>query len=177
MNPRLRNPGVGLLALALLWVALYWASGPGALRVPTDELDESGAVLVRQSEAGRSAETQAGGEPPEPRTDTRTETHPEARRDTEPRTGTREPTPPPPVGGARPTPRQAEADPPPAPPEPDYETYTVRSGDSLSLISQRLYGSARHWRLLYEANRDRIPDPDRLRLGTELRVPPLPDGG
>ncbi len=174
MNPRLRNPGVGLLALAVLWVALYWASGPGASRVPVDELDESGAVLVRQSEPDARSDSRSGGAGPDPRN----ETPPETRRGPEPQTVTREPTPPPPVGGTRSPHREAEPDRAPAPPpEPEYETYTVRSGDSLSEISQRLYGSARHWRFLYEANRDRIPDPDRLRVGTELRVPPLPDGG
>jgi len=51
--------------------------------------------------------------------------------------------------------------------------YTVRPGDTLSDISGRseVYGDARAWRRLYEANRDRIQDPNRLRPGQEIRIP------
>lgn len=162
MNPRLRNPGVGLLALGLLWVTLYWAASPNASRSPIDEFDDPGPVLVRQADREQAQE--------QPRE------RPERRG--EHRSAQQEPAAPPPVGR-----QAAPADPAPAAevtepaqPEPVERTYTVRSGDSLSVISQRVYGSARHWRFLYEANRDRIPDPDRLRVGTELRVPPHPDG-
>lgn len=158
MNPRLRNPGVGLLALGLLWVALYWMSSPHAQRASAD--GEAGPVLARQ--------TESEGASPVERED-RPESVDRARRP--------DPTPPPPVGAPRDERTTSEAPPPePDEPAPEYGAYTVRDGDSLSVISQRLYGTARHWRLLYEANRDRIPDPDRLRVGTELRVPPLPDG-
>ena len=162
MNPRLRNPGVGLLALGLLWVTLYWAASPNASKSPTDEFDDPGPVLVRQA-AREPAQEQPRERPERPR---------------EHRQAERSPTAPPPVGhqpGALGSEAAAEVT-EPDPPEPVERTYTVRSGDSLSVISQRVYGSARHWRVLYEANRDRIPDPDRLRVGTELRVPPLPDG-
>ncbi|MCC5785867.1 MAG: LysM peptidoglycan-binding domain-containing protein [Phycisphaerales bacterium] len=162
MNPRLRNPGVGLLALGLLWVTLYWAASPNASRSPIDEFDDHGPVLVRQTDRERAQE-QSRERPERPREHHQAERSPAA---------------PPPVGhqpgdaGSEAAAEVAEPD----PPEPAERTYTVRSGDSLSVISQRVYGSARHWRVLYEANRDRIPDPDRLRVGAELRVPPLPDG-
>ena len=57
---------------------------------------------------------------------------------------------------------------PPAPPR--RRTYTVRKGDSLSAIAQRLGLSS--WHALYEANREIIgPDPDLIRPGQVLVVP------
>lgn len=52
--------------------------------------------------------------------------------------------------------------------------YTVASGDTLSEIAERFYGSAGRWRLIYDANRDVLPSPDRLRLGMQLVIPQLP---
>lgn len=51
--------------------------------------------------------------------------------------------------------------------------YTIRKGDTLSKISARpeVYGDAGAWRRLYEANRDRIRDPARLKTGQEIRIP------
>lgn len=62
-----------------------------------------------------------------------------------------------------------------APPPPvatnDRSTYTVQSGDVLSVIAQEVMGSAKRWRDLYEFNRDVINDPDRIRAGTVLKIP------
>ena len=51
------------------------------------------------------------------------------------------------------------------------QTYRIRSGDMLSKISLRLLGSARHWRGLYELNRDVIDDPDHLEVGVVIQIP------
>ena len=49
------------------------------------------------------------------------------------------------------------------------ETYTVKSGDTLSKIGQH-HGVA--WREIYEANKDVIGDnPDRILPGQTLRIP------
>jgi nucleoid-associated protein YgaU len=49
------------------------------------------------------------------------------------------------------------------------ETYTVKSGDSLSKIGQH-HGVA--WREIYEANKDLIgDDPDKIHPGQTLRIP------
>ena len=49
--------------------------------------------------------------------------------------------------------------------------YTVRSGDSLTTIAQDKLGSMRHWRLLWEINRDVIgSDPDNLKVGMHLKL-------
>jgi nucleoid-associated protein YgaU len=60
--------------------------------------------------------------------------------------------------------------PPPAP-----VVYRVRSGDSLWRIARRIYGRSQHWKLLYEHNRERLPDPRRLTPGQELLLPPNPE--
>lgn len=57
-------------------------------------------------------------------------------------------------------------------PEPEAErTYTVEKGDTLWAISERFYGSGNEWRRIYEANRDRIEDPDVIQPGWELTIP------
>lgn len=61
--------------------------------------------------------------------------------------------------------------PPPVPPATQIATYTVRPGDTLSSIAARLYGDRAAWTRLYEANRNVIADPTRLRPGVTLTVP------
>jgi len=41
-------------------------------------------------------------------------------------------------------------------------SYTVQKGDTLSQIAEHFYGSASKWRVIYEANRDLIKDPDLI---------------
>jgi nucleoid-associated protein YgaU len=53
-------------------------------------------------------------------------------------------------------------------------TYTVRSGDSLSKIAHRIYGHSRHWRLIFDANRDQLDNPDLIQPGQVLQLPPDP---
>ena len=50
-------------------------------------------------------------------------------------------------------------------------TYTVRSGDSLSKISQEYYGNANEYMKIFEANRDKLTDPDKIKPGMELVIP------
>jgi nucleoid-associated protein YgaU len=52
-------------------------------------------------------------------------------------------------------------------------TYTVVQGDSLYGISVKLFGTPRHYERLYEANRDRIRDPNTLQVGINLRMPEI----
>jgi len=50
-------------------------------------------------------------------------------------------------------------------------TYTVVPGDTLSHISQRFYGNANRWREIYEANRDKIKNPNLIYPGQTFRIP------
>lgn len=47
-------------------------------------------------------------------------------------------------------------------------TYTVQSGDSLSKIGAK-HGVS--WQKIFEANRDKIDDPDKIFPGQELTIP------
>lgn len=48
------------------------------------------------------------------------------------------------------------------------QTYTVQAGDSLSKIGSH-YGVS--WQKIFEANRDKLSDPDKIRPGQELTIP------
>ena len=47
-------------------------------------------------------------------------------------------------------------------------TYTVQSGDSLSKIGSK-YGVS--WQKIFDANRDKLDDPDKIQPGQELTIP------
>ena len=61
---------------------------------------------------------------------------------------------------------------PPQRPAEQVRTYTVVSGDSLSKIAKREYGDATKWQAIFEANRDKLKDPDRIYPGQVLTLPP-----
>lgn len=54
------------------------------------------------------------------------------------------------------------------------ETYMVQSGDSLSMIAQRIYGDGNFWVDIWKLNQGQIPDPNVIRPGQELKLPPVP---
>ena len=49
--------------------------------------------------------------------------------------------------------------------------YTVQEGDSLGAIAQRFYGNASLYLEIFEANRQTLSSPDRIRIGQRLRLP------
>lgn len=53
--------------------------------------------------------------------------------------------------------------------------HVVQKGDSLYSLAQRYYGNGKYWRVILEANGDVIEDPDALKLGWELTIPPKAD--
>lgn len=73
----------------------------------------------------------------------------------------------------KPNPSAPRTDPPPAIPPVERE-YTVRPGDTLSAIAKREYGSTAYVDFIIRANRDLLPDPDMLKVGQKLRLPPRP---
>ena len=50
-------------------------------------------------------------------------------------------------------------------------TYTVRSGDTLSKISMKVYGIPTRWQSIYEANQDTLPNENALKVGQVLKLP------
>ncbi len=59
---------------------------------------------------------------------------------------------------------------------PKMGKYTVKSGDTLSEISQKVMGTAKKTQLLIELNKDVMPNPNRIRPGMVLQYP-LPKNG
>ncbi|MBV9081059.1 MAG: LysM peptidoglycan-binding domain-containing protein [Acidobacteriaceae bacterium] len=50
-------------------------------------------------------------------------------------------------------------------------TYTVQSGDTLSKIAKEFYGNANEYNKIFEANRDKLHDPNQIRPGQQLVIP------
>jgi nucleoid-associated protein YgaU len=51
------------------------------------------------------------------------------------------------------------------------QTYTVKKGDTLSAIAKHFYGNANEYMRIFEANRDKLKDPDKIQIGQVLRIP------
>jgi nucleoid-associated protein YgaU len=51
------------------------------------------------------------------------------------------------------------------------QTYTVKPGDTLSKLSQQFYGEANQYMRIFEANRDQLTDPNKIRVGQKLNIP------
>jgi nucleoid-associated protein YgaU len=49
--------------------------------------------------------------------------------------------------------------------------YTVRQGDTLYKLARQFYNDQSRWRDIWEANRTRLPDPNKLSIGTRLIIP------
>ncbi len=50
-------------------------------------------------------------------------------------------------------------------------TYKVQPGDTLSKIAKEFYGDANKYQRIFEANRDKLENPDKIRAGQELTIP------
>ena len=53
----------------------------------------------------------------------------------------------------------------------EQTTYTVKAGDSLSKIAQQLLGDANDYMAIFNANRDQLSDPDKIKPGQVLKIP------
>ncbi len=51
------------------------------------------------------------------------------------------------------------------------EYYEIKKGDSLSAIAKQRYGDATKWRIIYEANKDVIKNPDMIHPGQKIKIP------
>ena len=70
-----------------------------------------------------------------------------------------------PVAPAKPTPTGPAV----APATP--RTYTVVAGDSLSKIAKKFYGDGNKYKQIFEANKDQLADPDKIKVGQKLKIP------
>jgi len=60
----------------------------------------------------------------------------------------------------------------PKPQAPEPKTYTVQTGDTLSGIARKHYGDAGKYMKIFEANRDKLSDPNKIQPGQVLTIPP-----
>ena len=51
------------------------------------------------------------------------------------------------------------------------KTYTVKAGDTLSGIAKAQLGNAGDYMKIFEANKDQLSDPDKIKPGQVLKIP------
>jgi LysM repeat protein len=51
------------------------------------------------------------------------------------------------------------------------QMYTVKPGDTLSKISKQFYGNSNDYMRIFNANKDKLKDPDHVQVGQELKIP------
>jgi LysM repeat protein len=56
--------------------------------------------------------------------------------------------------------------------QPGGQTYTVQPGDTLSKIAKQFYGDANAYMHIFDANRDKLNDPNMIKVGQVLTIPP-----
>lgn len=55
--------------------------------------------------------------------------------------------------------------------EPEPAAYTVKAGDTLSQIAKDHLGNANAYMDIFNANRDQLSDPDKIKPGQVLKIP------
>jgi len=60
---------------------------------------------------------------------------------------------------------------PNAPKQAEAQTYTVKSGDTLSKIAKEHLGDANAYMKIFDANKDQLTDPDKIKPGQVLKMP------
>ena len=53
------------------------------------------------------------------------------------------------------------------------KTYTVKAGDTLSKIARDYLGNANEYMKIFEANKDQLSDPDKIKPGQVLKIPAM----
>lgn len=51
------------------------------------------------------------------------------------------------------------------------QTYTTKRGDTLYSLARRFYGDGKQWTRIYNANRSKIPAPEKMPTGISLTIP------
>jgi nucleoid-associated protein YgaU len=52
------------------------------------------------------------------------------------------------------------------------KSYTVKAGDTLSVIAEKIYGDAAKFEVIFEANKDILKNANDIKVGQELKIPP-----
>jgi len=60
---------------------------------------------------------------------------------------------------------------PSAPAKPAPKIHTVVAGDTLSAIAKKYYGKSGEYMKIFEANKDKLKNPDQIKPGQELVIP------
>lgn len=53
----------------------------------------------------------------------------------------------------------------------EAQTYKIQSGDTLSKIAHKFYGKSSKWNVILDANKDKISDAGKLKVGTTINIP------
>lgn len=53
----------------------------------------------------------------------------------------------------------------------EAQTYTIQKGDTLSIIAKKIYGKASKWNVILAANKDKISDAGKLKVGMTINIP------
>ncbi len=55
----------------------------------------------------------------------------------------------------------------------EYTLYTVQKNDTLQKISKKFYDTYRKWPQIYEANKDILTNPNKIKPGLTIKIPTL----
>jgi nucleoid-associated protein YgaU len=61
--------------------------------------------------------------------------------------------------------------PPPKPAAPEFKTYTVQAGDTLSKIAKQFLSDANAYMKIFDINKDQLTDPNKIKVGQVLKIP------
>ena len=53
----------------------------------------------------------------------------------------------------------------------EAHTYTIQKGDTLSTIAKKVYGKSSKWNVILDANKDKISDAGKLKVGMTINIP------
>ena len=65
----------------------------------------------------------------------------------------------------------SEVEPAPQAPAETIVKYKVKKGQTLADVSKDVYGTTKKWRKIYEANKEKIKDPNKIYAGQVLEIP------
>ncbi len=63
--------------------------------------------------------------------------------------------------------------PKPEPKKTQPKEYVIQKGDTLQKISKRFYGTTKKWSKIFEANKETLKNPDTIKPGQKIMIPPL----